>query len=57
MAAGLQVELRVQLFAMCDKAEPKKFVSQDITILTETDIIYLPVTADILWRVMCEEAK
>ncbi|KAM4714763.1 LOW QUALITY PROTEIN: sperm-associated antigen 17 [Anableps anableps] len=49
--AGLQVKLQVQLLAMCDETEPKN-ISQDITILTETDILYLPVTADILWSVL-----
>ncbi|XP_065806901.1 sperm-associated antigen 17 [Labrus bergylta] len=52
VAAGLQVELRVQLFAMCvaqaGEVEPKKCFSYDIIINTETDILYLPVTATIL---------
>ncbi|XP_071333844.1 sperm-associated antigen 17 isoform X2 [Trachinotus anak] len=52
VAAGLQVELQVQLFAMCSakagEVEPKKYISQDIVIHTETDIFYLPVTATIL---------
>ncbi|XP_045921356.1 sperm-associated antigen 17 isoform X4 [Micropterus dolomieu] len=52
VAAGLHVELQVQLFAMCvvqaGEVEPKKYFSQDIIIHTETDIIYLPVTATIL---------
>ncbi|KAM6894209.1 sperm-associated antigen 17 [Lycodopsis pacificus] len=50
--AGLHVELQVQLFAMCTvqagEAEPKTNVSQDIIIRTETDILYLPVTATVL---------
>lgn len=50
--AGLQVELQVQLFAMCavraGGAESKTSFSQDITIQTETEILYLPVTANIL---------
>ncbi|MED6283199.1 hypothetical protein CHARACLAT_006387, partial [Characodon lateralis] len=54
VAAGLQVELKVQLFSMCDEAELKKYVSQDIAIHTETDILYLPVTANILWSVLCQ---
>uniref|UniRef100_A0A096LXV5 Uncharacterized protein n=1 Tax=Poecilia formosa TaxID=48698 RepID=A0A096LXV5_POEFO len=49
--SGLQAELQVQLFSMCDGTEPKKYLSEDITIFTETDILYLPVTADILWSV------
>uniref|UniRef100_A0A672YSF0 Sperm associated antigen 17 n=1 Tax=Sphaeramia orbicularis TaxID=375764 RepID=A0A672YSF0_9TELE len=52
VAAGLQVELQVQLFAMCavraGGAESKTSFSQDITIQTETEILYLPVTANIL---------
>ncbi|XP_061664678.1 sperm-associated antigen 17 isoform X2 [Syngnathoides biaculeatus] len=50
--AGLQVELKIELFAMCDAhegyADPTKYISHDIVIPTETDIIYLPVTATIL---------
>lgn len=49
MAAGLQVELKVQLFAICDETEQKKDISQDIAIHTEAEILYLPVTANILW--------
>ncbi|XP_044196890.1 sperm-associated antigen 17 isoform X3 [Thunnus albacares] len=52
VAAGLQVELQVQLFAMCavqaGEVEPKTYISQDIIIHTETDILYLPVTATVL---------
>ncbi|XP_008296225.1 sperm-associated antigen 17 [Stegastes partitus] len=52
VAAGLQVELQVQLFAMCaaeaGEVEPKKYISQDVIIHTETDILYLPVTATVL---------
>ncbi|XP_051284825.1 sperm-associated antigen 17 isoform X4 [Dicentrarchus labrax] len=52
VAAGLHVELQVQLFAMsavqAGEVEPKKYISQDIIIHTETDILYLPVTATIL---------
>lgn len=48
----MHVELQVQLFAMCavqvGEMEPKKHISQDIIINTETDILYLPVTANIL---------
>ncbi|XP_029944295.1 sperm-associated antigen 17 [Salarias fasciatus] len=51
VAAGLHVELLVQLFAMCaaraGETEPK-YISQDIIINTETEILYLPVTATIL---------
>ncbi|KAK1889974.1 Sperm-associated antigen 17 [Dissostichus eleginoides] len=46
VAAGLHVELQVQLFAMCavqaGEKEPKKNLSEDIIIHTETDILYLP---------------
>ncbi|XP_037613814.1 sperm-associated antigen 17 isoform X2 [Sebastes umbrosus] len=52
VAAGLQVEVQVQLFAMCavqaGEVEQNKYISQDIIIHTETDILYLPVTATIL---------
>ncbi|XP_029931600.1 sperm-associated antigen 17 [Myripristis murdjan] len=52
VAAGLQVQLHVQLFAMSavqeGEAEPKNYISQNIPILTETEILYLPVTATIL---------
>ncbi|XP_029382247.1 sperm-associated antigen 17 [Echeneis naucrates] len=52
VAAGLRVELQVQLFAMCaaktGEVEPKKCISQEIVIHTEKDIFYLPVTATIL---------
>nr|XP_033507561.1 sperm-associated antigen 17 isoform X6 [Epinephelus lanceolatus] len=52
VAAGLHVNLQVQLFAMCavqaGEAEPKRYISLDIIIHTETDILYLPVTATIL---------
>ncbi|XP_054862915.1 sperm-associated antigen 17 [Amphiprion ocellaris] len=52
VAAGLQVELQVQLFAMCaaqtGEVEPKTYISQDVIINTERDIFYLPVTANIL---------
>ncbi|XP_067379815.1 sperm-associated antigen 17 [Channa argus] len=52
VAAGLQVELQVQLFAMCagqtGEVQPRTCISQDIIIHTETDILYLPVTATIL---------
>ncbi|XP_044039721.1 sperm-associated antigen 17 isoform X2 [Siniperca chuatsi] len=52
VAAGLHVELQVQLLAVCavqaGEVEPKKYISQDIIIHTETDIFYLPVTATIL---------
>uniref|UniRef100_A0A665XGI1 Sperm associated antigen 17 n=1 Tax=Echeneis naucrates TaxID=173247 RepID=A0A665XGI1_ECHNA len=52
VAAGLRVELQVQLFAMCaaktGEVEPKKCISQEIVIHTEKDIFYLPVTEDVL---------
>ncbi|XP_061620123.1 sperm-associated antigen 17 isoform X3 [Phyllopteryx taeniolatus] len=50
--AGLRVQLKIELFAMCDAHEgytdPAKYISQDIVIPTETDIIFLPVTATVL---------
>ncbi|XP_070400370.1 sperm-associated antigen 17 isoform X1 [Nothobranchius furzeri] len=52
VAAGLHAELHIQLFAMhdvqLDVAEPKTYFSHDIVIHTETDSLYLPVTAIIL---------
>ncbi|KAL6118697.1 spag17 [Pungitius sinensis] len=52
VAAGLHVELQVQLFAMCavraGEEGPKNNVSQDIVIRTETDILHLPVMATVL---------
>lgn len=52
VAAGLQVELQVQLFAMsavtAGEVEPKTRISQDIVICTETEVLYLHVTANIL---------
>uniref|UniRef100_A0A665XF12 Sperm associated antigen 17 n=1 Tax=Echeneis naucrates TaxID=173247 RepID=A0A665XF12_ECHNA len=54
VAAGLRVELQVQLFAMCaaktGEVEPKKCISQEIVIHTEKDIFYLPVTTKPLHR-------
>ncbi|KAF3836957.1 hypothetical protein F7725_004421 [Dissostichus mawsoni] len=51
VAAGLHVELQVQLFAMCavqaGEKEPKKNLSEDIIIHTETDILYLPRLYDV----------
>ncbi|KAM3590203.1 uncharacterized protein V6R79_005781 [Siganus canaliculatus] len=50
VAAGLHVELRVQLLAMSvvlpGEMEPKRCISHDVTIHTETDIIYLPTSYD-----------
>ncbi|KAM4536985.1 sperm-associated antigen 17 [Odontesthes bonariensis] len=48
VAAGLHVDLQVQLFATCAAQAEVEHISQDITIHTETDIFYLPVTANIL---------
>ncbi|XP_069026480.1 sperm-associated antigen 17 [Embiotoca jacksoni] len=52
VAAGLQVELQIELFAICGaqagEVERKKCIAQDIVIHTETDILYLPITATIL---------
>ncbi|XP_077400541.1 sperm-associated antigen 17 [Vanacampus margaritifer] len=50
--AGLHIELNIELYAMCEAHEgymdPTKYISHDIIIPTETDILYLPVTATIL---------
>ncbi|XP_077355667.1 sperm-associated antigen 17 isoform X2 [Festucalex cinctus] len=50
--AGLHIELEIELYAMCEAHEsyedPTKYISHDIIIPTETDILYLPVTATIL---------
>uniref|UniRef100_A0AAV2KND9 Sperm-associated antigen 17 n=1 Tax=Knipowitschia caucasica TaxID=637954 RepID=A0AAV2KND9_KNICA len=52
VAAGLHVELEIQLLALLSVQTggntTGKSLSQDITIHTETDIIYLPITATIL---------
>ncbi|XP_028331007.1 sperm-associated antigen 17 isoform X4 [Gouania willdenowi] len=52
VAAGLHVELQVQLFAMralqTGVAEPHTSISEDVIIHTETEILHLPVTANIL---------
>lgn len=52
MDAGSHVELKVQLFASsaaeAGAEEPRKFISHDVIIHTEMDILYLPVTANIL---------
>ncbi|XP_034020018.1 sperm-associated antigen 17 [Thalassophryne amazonica] len=52
VAAGLQIELLVQLFANSavhsGEIESKNYICQDITIRTERDILYLPVTATVL---------
>lgn len=52
VAAGLQVDLQVQLLAMCaaqaGRAEPRTLLAQDIAIHTETEILHLPVVANIL---------
>lgn len=51
VAAGLQVELKVELFAMVvgeDSAKGSTHVSQNIEIMTEHDVLFLPVEANIL---------
>ncbi|NWX15599.1 SPG17 protein, partial [Aegotheles bennettii] len=51
VAAGLQVELEIEVFAMLlggeDTGDPEE-ISHDIEILTETETLLLPVTANIL---------
>lgn len=50
--AGLHADLQVQIFtlsaAQVGEEEPRKRIVQDIPIHTEVDILYLPVTANIL---------
>ncbi|XP_077598799.1 sperm-associated antigen 17 [Stigmatopora nigra] len=50
--AGLHIELLIELYAMCDAkaghTDPAKYISHNIVIPTETNIIYLPVTATIV---------
>lgn len=51
MAAGLQVELEVEIFAMVIGGEDTgglEEISHDIEILTETETLLLPVRANIL---------
>lgn len=50
MAAGLQVELEIEIFAMVigEEGTDGREISHDIEILTETETILLPVRANIL---------
>lgn len=51
MAAGLQVELEIEIFAMViggEGTDGREEISHDIEILTETETILLPVKANIL---------
>ncbi|NXW91871.1 SPG17 protein, partial [Alopecoenas beccarii] len=51
VAAGLQVELEVQIFAMVigrEDTDGLEEISHDIEILTETETLLLPVRANIL---------
>lgn len=51
VAAGLQAELKVELFAMAvgeDGAKDSAHISHTIEILTEHDVLFLPVEANIL---------
>lgn len=51
VAAGLQAELKVELFAMAvgeDGAKGSAHISHNIEIMTEHDILFLPVEANIL---------
>ncbi|NXK07885.1 SPG17 protein, partial [Herpetotheres cachinnans] len=51
VAAGLQVELEIEIFAMVSGGEDTgglEEVSHDIEIVTETEILLLPVRANIL---------
>ncbi|ELK05960.1 Sperm-associated antigen 17 [Pteropus alecto] len=51
VAAGLQVDLKVELFAMAvgeDSAKGSVHISHNIEIMTEHDVLFLPVEANIL---------
>ncbi|KAM4683533.1 LOW QUALITY PROTEIN: sperm-associated antigen 17 [Amazona ochrocephala] len=52
VAAGLQVELEIEIFAMVTRGEDTgglEEIAHDIEILTETETLLLPVTANILY--------
>lgn len=51
VAAGLQTDLKVEFFAMApaeDSAQESVHVSHEIEILTEHEVLFLPVEANIL---------
>lgn len=51
VAAGLQVELKVELFAMAvgeGGIKGLSHISHNIEIMTEHDVLFLPVEANIL---------
>lgn len=51
MAAGLQADLKVELFAMAvgeDGTKGLAHISHNIEIMTEHDVLFLPVEANIL---------
>lgn len=51
VAAGLHTELQVELFAMLigeDSAKGLAHISHNIEIMTEHDVLFLPVEANIL---------
>lgn len=51
MASGLQVELKVELFARVmseDISKGSTHISHNIEIMTEHDVLFLPVEANIL---------
>lgn len=51
VAAGLQAELKVEFFAMAvgeDGAKGLAHISHNIEIMTEHDVLFLPVEANIL---------
>ncbi|XP_031230830.1 sperm-associated antigen 17 isoform X2 [Mastomys coucha] len=53
VAAGLHAELKVELFAMAvgeDSAKGSTHISHNIEIMTEHDVLFLPVEATILTR-------
>ena len=51
VAPGLQVELKVELYAMVlggDSAKGSTHISHNVEIMTEHDVLFLPVEANIL---------
>ncbi|XP_045059666.2 sperm-associated antigen 17 isoform X2 [Desmodus rotundus] len=51
VAAGLQVELKVELYAMVlggDSAKGSTHISHNVEIMTEHDVLFLPVEATVL---------
>lgn len=56
VAAGLHAELKIELFAMAledDGTKGLAHISHNIEIMTEHDILFLPVEANILQSSLC----